>query len=221
MEIWIDTIDFGAIEQAASMGFLQGVTTNPAILSTAGRGNHILAKLLDLQLGTVAVQVTATTWNEMVEEGKQLFLFSNRVLIKIPVNREGLRAIHDLSQEGIPTLGTAIFSPRQAFLAAMAGAKYVAPYLSHMSKHGIDAFAALGKMRELFDAQGITTKIMAAAVKHLDDIMKSAEMGIDAATLPAELFNAFIEEEPLSEIATQKLHQKWHQSFGHLSIVAL
>jgi transaldolase len=218
MEIWLDTIDITAIEQAALLGLLTGVTTNPGILSTAERAEDTLIQLLQVQPGKVAVQVIATMWDQMVEEGKRLFSFSDRFIIKIPVNQEGLRAIRHLSQVGIPTLGTAIFHPRQAFLAALAGADYVAPYFSHMVREGIDAFAALKVMRELFDAQMIATKIMIASLKQLDEIMKSAAMGIEAATLPVDLFTAFVGEDPLSEAATWKLHQKWRQSFGDVLI---
>lgn len=220
MEIWLDSIDLNTIAEAASMGWVHGITTNPAIISSS-KDPEILFKLLNLWDKTIAVQVTGTTTEEMIKEAKHLCSFSERLLIKVPVNKEGLKAIYSLNQNGIPTLGTAVFTLRQAFLAAKAGATYVAPYLSHITKQGFDAFNILSAMQDLFKTQNLETKIMSAAIKEVHDVMQSAQIGIPAATLPADLFLAFIDNDSFSDAATLMLHKKWSDAFGKLSITDL
>ncbi len=222
MEIWLDTIDLNAIKDAEKLGWLTGVTTNPAILSSSGQVDQaLLDLLLEGQSGRVAVQVTTNTADQMLEEAQRLFKLSDRFLIKIPVNKEGLYAMHACSKEGIPTLGTAVFHSHQVLLAALAGAAYVAPYVSHMSKQGIDVWKSLNAMQDVLNRHPFTTKIMAASLTGIDEIIRSAQLGIDAATLPEKLFASFIEDVPLSQEATQKLQQTWQQHCGDRSFVQL
>lgn len=208
MEIWLDTIDLNAIQEAVSLGLVHGVTTNPVILSRAEDVTDQLHQLLDIQKGPVAVQVTTTTRSEMIDEGRNLFAFSPRIIVKVPVNREGLAAIHQLSRENIPVLGTAVLHPKQALLAAIAGARYVAPYVSHIANSGADPFEALESMQKMLRE----TKIMAASVKQVDHILRFAEMGMGAITIKEDLFAALIENNSLSEALTHKFNLHWHTS---------
>src|ERR1700722_10778780 len=210
MEIWLDTIDLKTIEDAAGLGWLAGITTNPAILSSGGQVDRaLLERLLEVQSNKVAVQVTTNTAHQMIGEARQLFKLSDRFLIKVPVTKEGLHVMHALSKEGIPTLGTAVFHPRQVLLATLAGAVYVAPYVSHMANQGIDVWKALTIMQVILTTHDFKTKIMVAALTEVDEIRRFAQLGIDAATLPEKLFTSFIGDISFCEEATQRLHQTW------------
>jgi TalC/MipB family fructose-6-phosphate aldolase len=164
------------------------------------------------------VQVTATEHEEMVEQGRNLFEFSERIVVKVPVNAEGLIAIKQLSREHIPVLGTAVFVPRQAFLASKAGAIYVAPYVSHMAAAGIDPVATLQIMKDILQHQAVHTKVMGAAIKNMDDVLKLAQIGIPAITVKGEIFHALIESHPLAEVMTKQLNHEWNLAFSDASI---
>lgn len=212
MEIWLDTINTTLIQEAALSGLISGVTTNPAILSESFDVADTLKTLLNLQEGYVAIQVIAARTKEMVEEGEKFFALSNRIIVKIPVNREGLMAIHQLVQRGVPVLGTAIIHPKQAYLAAKLGAVYVAPYFSHIAKTGVNPCDVLETIRKIFQMQNLKTKIMVASVKQIESILQGAEMGIDAVTLKDEVYTKFLENDPLSEACTNALNLQWRKS---------
>jgi transaldolase len=186
------------------MGLIRGVTTNPSILSHAKQVEPVLRQLLELQPGPVAVQVTATHHLEMIQQGQKLHQFSDRLFIKVPVSREGLKAIHQLSKQGIPVMGTAVLQPRQALLAAMAGARYVAAYFGHMT----DPISTLTTMHQICPA-----KLLVASIKELDDIPRFAQMGIAAITLKETLFTALIENNPASDAFTAKFNAQWNGAF--------
>src|SRR5947209_968437 len=133
MDIWLDTSNIRMVQKAIRFGILAGVTTNPSIIAQSQRSlEEVLEDLLHYQEGPVTAQVVAEETREMVQQGQNLFAFSNRIIVKVPITKNGLEAIHLLSRQGIPTMATVLFSPRQALMAALAGANYVAPYLSRM-----------------------------------------------------------------------------------------
>ena len=135
MEIWLDTADLKTLEQAKQMGILFGITTNPSIVAKSQWGmEELLEKLLQMQKGPVTAQVTADQAPAMIQQGEALFRFSNRMVIKVPVTAEGLKAIHALTEKKIPVMATAVFDPNQVLLAASAGAQYIAPYFSAFAK---------------------------------------------------------------------------------------
>jgi len=136
MELWVDGIETAFVEHAKQLGILHGITTNPSILAQTDRpAEMVLQELLDKFPGPIAVQVTATTAADMIEQGKILLDFSPRLIVKIPVTEQGLHAISRLTHHEIPTMATAIFEPTQAFLAAQAGASYLAPYFAHIGEN--------------------------------------------------------------------------------------
>lgn len=197
MEIWLDTCDSRAITAASRLGIIHGVTTNPSILADSEEDpEKIIQAILDVQDGPVAVQVTADDCDEMVKRARSLHSFSDRIIIKIPVIRQGLIAIQTLSKEGVPTMATTVFQPNQALLAALAGAEYVAPYLGRMFDAGIDGYSALRSIKIIYQQYGFSTKILAAALKSPEHLTACAEMGIDAVTIKNSLFNQFIADDP-------------------------
>lgn len=186
MEIWLDTTDRSAIEEAQEAGLLFGITTNPSIVSNAGEPlEELLDDLLNRQQGPVAVQVTTHTAGDMIEQAKDLYDFSNRIIVKIPAIPEGLKAIANLSHIGIPTMATAILEPLQGFLAAQAGAAYAAPYFSHMGENRLDILRTLYALLSTYRSQ---TKLLVAALNSPDQVLACVEIGVPALTLKAQLF---------------------------------
>lgn len=188
MEIWLDTIDRAAIEDARQSGLLHGITTNPSIISHAKEPlEDILEGLLNWQAGPVAVQVTANTHAEMVEQAKDLFDFSPRLFIKVPATPEGLKAIASLTHIGIPTMATAIFEPLQGLLAAKAGSAYAAPYFSHIGENN---HAVIQSLHALFRTYQLPCKLLIAALNFPEQVLQCAQLGVSALTLKEALYYA-------------------------------
>lgn len=187
MEIWLDSIDFSTIEEASLLGLLHGVTTNPSILSKSEKSaEEIIEKLVLIAPGPIAVQVTAKNAADMVEQGRRLYEFSQKVIVKIPATHEGIQAISKLYELKIPTMATAIFEPLQGFMSALAGAHYLAPYFSAMGQNALEKCQMLQKM---LLGQKVSSKILLASVKTSDQIVQSILHGFEALTLPVELFH--------------------------------
>jgi transaldolase len=215
MEIWLDTIDEDAIADAAKIGIISGVTTNPSILSCTKNIFHTLSRLLDLQPGPVAVQVTSLDPEEMIEEGLRIFEFSPRMIVKVPVNRNGLIAMRQLRCEKVPVLGTGILFPTQALLASNLRTSYIAPYFSHIDDVGC-SHATLKTIVEMLRLS--TTKILAASLKNLEQINFCASLGIAAVTIKADLYYKLMEDHPIVEGFFQRFLADWSETHGDLSI---
>ncbi len=210
MDIWLDTTNIGVIEKAVRLGLLYGITTNPSLIAYTKRDlEEVLEDLLDHQEGPVTAQVVANTVDDMVQQGQILYSFSNRIIVKVPITEKGLEAIHLLSRQGIPTMATAIFHSRQAFLAATAGADYVAPYLSRLENEGKDPWALLSSIWQIFTTFKLNTKILVASIKNVDQIIRCAEMGMHAVTIKDALFEQFIENDHMTDQAMSQFAEDW------------
>lgn len=216
MEIWLDTCDVKVISNAYRLGICDGITTNPSILAATNENPHmVIQRLLDLQGGPVAAQVTADDAEEMVKEAMLLRSFSDRMIIKVPVIQEGLAAIKLLREEGVPIIATAVFQPNQALLAAIAGADYVAPYVCRMFDEGIDAYEALEAMISIYKKYSFKTKILAAALRTTDQITTCATLGVSAVTLKNSLFGEFVADDSATCKALRSFSDDCHRSQYH------
>ncbi|MCC5832524.1 MAG: hypothetical protein JJU12_05725 [Chlamydiales bacterium] len=185
MELWLDGVEREVVEEAKELGILHGVTTNPAILAKTGRRvEDLLEELLNLFSGPIAVQVTLRMAAEMIDQGKDLHDFSSRIIVKVPVTEEGIRAISRLSHNEIPTMGTAIFTPLQAFLAAKAGARYLAPYFSHIGGNALEVTQA---MQDILDIHALQAKLCVAALATPKEVEECLVRGFRAVTLKSDL----------------------------------
>jgi TalC/MipB family fructose-6-phosphate aldolase len=186
MELWLDTIDRMTIGRAKNLGLLHGVTTNPTILSQSSEPvEEVLEDLLNCFSGPLAVQVTLRSVEEMIDQGKDLFDFSSRIIVKIPVTEEGIEAIYRLSHSEIPVMATAIFAPMQAFIAAKAGARYLAPYFSYL---GEKALGCCLTMHKIACSNNRPCKLLVAALKTPEEATACIESGFSAMTLKPDLF---------------------------------
>lgn len=194
MKIWLDTTEIKLVQNALKFGLLAGVTTNPSLIAQSGRDlEEVCEDLLHYQEGPVAVQVIEEEANEMVQRGQTLYAKSNRLIIKVPMTKNGLEAIHLLSRQGIPTMATVIFQPHQALMAALAGADYIAPYLGHIEKNGKDPWGMLRSIVHIFDTYKIKTKILGASLLNVEYVLKCAEVGIYGVTVKESVFESLIE----------------------------
>lgn len=217
MEVWIDSLEKGSIALAARQGLLAGVTTNPSILANSPYPIHaIIEELLSLQSGPVAVQVTATQATEMVAQAKQLSALNSRIFIKVPVTSAGLQAIHTLQECDVPTMATAVFNSKQFLLAALAGARYIAPYVGVMMEEaGENPVNALQEMIIIRRNYGFKTKLLAAALKDSRQFMLCAELGIDAVTLKDSLFLDIIRDYEPTLRRLERFAIDWRQITQH------
>lgn len=210
--MWLDTVDIGSVSKADALGFLSGVTTNPTLIAKSKR--HVKPVLHDLlfhQKGPVTVQVVADVAEEMVCQGREYFSFSDRLIIKVPVTPAGLEAIHLLSNLGIPTMGTAVFSSKQAFLAALAGADYIAPYIGRIEKEGANPWELLMSVQKTFQNGQLKTKVLAASLPSCEYVMRCAEIGIYGVTVKENVFEKLIEADPFTEKAVAKFSSDWQE----------
>jgi transaldolase len=217
MEIWLDTIDEDVIVDGETTGVITGITTNPSILSNANNVRHTLLRILDIQSGPVAVQVTSTDADAMIEEGMRIFGLSSRLIVKVPINRNGLIAIKHLQREKVSVLGTGVVFATQALLASNQGVSYIAPYFSHMSDIG-DASATLKTMVDILHINGSSTKILAASLKQLDHIILCASLGIAAVTIKPDLYYKLLDDHPVVEGFSERFLRDWAHTHGKMSI---
>lgn len=221
MEIWLDTCDSRVISHANRLGIIHGVTTNPSLLAGAKEDHDkVIHRLLDVQDGPLAVQVTAMEADEMIRQALALQAISDRIIVKIPVIQEGLTAMKTLVEEGIAIMATAVFQPNQALLAALAGADYVAPYLSRMFDEGIDAYASLDTMASIYKNYQFKTKILAAALRTTDQITTCAAAGVAAVTLKSMLYSQFVANEQATLNSLRAFAEEW-EAREHPTLSAL
>ncbi|WP_319469013.1 fructose-6-phosphate aldolase [uncultured Pseudodesulfovibrio sp.] len=185
MQFFLDTANLDQMLEVKELGLLDGVTTNPTLMSREGGDWRKQAeKICALVDGPVSLEVIATTYEEMVKEAKDLVSFGENVVIKVPMIAEGLKTLRELRERGIKTNVTLVFSPAQALLAAKLGATYVSPFvgrldgLTHSGMEGVD------QMRTIFDNYGFETKILVASVRHPMHVLESGLIGADVITLP-------------------------------------
>ncbi|GAB4188202.1 MAG: fructose-6-phosphate aldolase [Simkaniaceae bacterium] len=204
MQIWLDTIDLDTVKAAADLGILSGITTNPGILAEAANVKEALQSLLSAQHGPIAVQVASVETKDIIAEGRKIFAFSERLIVKVPVGKKGLPAIRQLRKENIPVMATAVLEAAQAIIAAAFEANYIAIYFSHM-ENSEESLKVINKLLETTE-----TKILAASLKHLDHIIACAEIGIEAITIKSGLFHQ-LTDYPQADNFTEELLSKWQE----------
>lgn len=196
MEIFLDTIDFELIKEAKSFN-IYGITTNPTILSkTIHSPRRTIETLLSIQEGPVAVQVTENSSEKIIAQAKHLSLISDRLILKIPTTKEGLKAINFLKKEKINILATVIYTPTQALFAYLAKADYIAPYVSRIDDFTKNGNQSLISMKQIKSNYQFPTKILAASIRSMDQIHFCLENAIDSITLQEKVFLQWVEDYP-------------------------
>lgn len=210
MELWLDSIDIDTIKHAAELGILAGVTTNPTILSrSSSTFEEVIESILHAQSGKLAAQVVQSDYDSIVEQARKLAAISDRIVVKIPAVHDGLRAIAALERENVATLATTIFESRQVVMASLCGATYVAPYLNRIECATGGAFEMLAASQRIIETYGFKTKILAAAVKSVDQFIRCADLGVAAVTLPGDVYQALFASNEHIDGSLDKFNEAW------------
>ena len=210
MKFFIDTADLSEIKEAHSMGILDGVTTNPSLCAKIGVRDfegHI-AKICDIVEGDVSAEVVSTDYAGMMEEGRRLAKIAPNVVVKIPLIKDGIKAIKSFSDEGIKTNCTLCFSATQALVAAKAGATYISPFVGRLDDISSDGMILIEEICTIYDNYGYSTEVLAASIRHPMHVVEVAKLGADVATMPLSVIEAIIKH-PLTDIGLEKFLQDW------------
>ncbi|SHG41259.1 transaldolase [Chryseobacterium oranimense] len=189
MKFFIDTANLAMIEEASALGVLDGVTTNPSLMAKEGVSgkqnihNHYL-EICKIADGDISAEVLGVTFEEMVKEGEELAALHPRIVVKVPMTKDGIKAIKYFSEKGIKTNCTLVFSAGQALLAAKAGATYVSPFLGRLDDVSTDGLQLISEIRTIYDNYAFQTQILAASVRHSMHIVNCAKIGADVVTCP-------------------------------------
>ena len=211
MEIFIDTADINEIKSAAKLSILDGVTTNPTILSRQELSpKESLAEINAAIEGKVWYQVTSSKAEEMVKEAKEMISVISKPVIKLPMGFEALNACHRLSSEGIETNMTLVFSVSQALLAAKAGAAYVSPYVGRINDTGWSGTQLIKDIVAAYDKQGFPTKVIGASLRGSHDIAEMALLGAKAVTMPYTVFRGLMNH-PMTDIGRNQFDSDWQE----------
>ncbi len=203
MKFFIDTANLAQIKEAQDLGVLDGVTTNPSLMAKEGiKGQDNILKhyvdICNIVTGDVSAEVIATDYEGMIKEGEALADLHERIVVKIPMIKDGVKAIKYFTEKGIKTNCTLVFSAGQALLAAKAGATYVSPFIGRLDDVSTDGLRLIEDIRMIYDNFGYETQILAASVRHPMHIIECAKIGADVATCPLSAITALLKH-PLTD----------------------
>ncbi|MFQ5783052.1 MAG: fructose-6-phosphate aldolase [Nitrosopumilus sp.] len=211
MKIFLDTANLDSIKKFNDMGLLDGITTNPSLMSKEkGNPKDAMAEITEIIKGDVSLEVLSTEYSGMVEEGKRLRGYGENVVVKVPMTPDGLKACKSLSSEGIPVNVTLVFSPNQALLAAKSGAKYVSPFIGRLDDIGQDGMHLIQEIKEIFSNYDFGTQILVASVRHPMHVVKAAKIGADVVTLPPAVLDKMLQH-PLTKIGLENFLSDWEK----------
>ncbi|MFC4230444.1 fructose-6-phosphate aldolase [Parasediminibacterium paludis] len=208
MKFFIDTANLAQIKEANDLGILDGVTTNPSLMAKEGiKGVEAQMQhyktICDLVDGDISAEVLSTTYDEMVAEGKLLAAIHPNIVVKIPMIKDGIKAIKYFTDNGIKTNCTLIFSAGQAILAAKAGATYISPFIGRIDDSGWDGIQLIQQISNIYTMQGFESQILAASIRSANHIIQCAEAGADVCTCPLEPILGLLKH-PLTDIGLAK-----------------
>lgn len=204
MKFFIDTANLSQIREAHELGILDGVTTNPSLMAKEGiRGEEAIARhykaICELVQGDISAEVLSTDYPTIIEEGKKLAAIHPGIVVKVPMIKDGIKAIKYFSDQGIRTNCTLIFSAGQAILAARAGASYVSPFIGRIDDSGWDGMILIEQIAGIFSLQGYRTEILAASIRTANHIVRAAELGAHVCTCPLDSILALLKH-PLTDL---------------------
>jgi transaldolase len=211
MKIFLDTADVEEIRQGVAMGVVDGVTTNPSLAAKAGRNfKDVVMEIVEICPGPVSAETVALNADEIVKEGRLLAKWAPNIIVKVPLMTEGLKAVKQLTSEGIKTNVTLIFSSNQALLAAKAGATYVSPFLGRLDDIGFDGMELVRESVEIFRNYGISTEVLAASIRHPVHVTQAALAGADVATMPFKILQMMVKH-PLTDKGIESFLADWEK----------
>jgi len=208
MKFFIDTADLAQIKEANELGILDGVTTNPSLMAKVGiKGAEAVMQhyktICEMVDGDISAEVISTDFEGIVEEGKKLAAIHTNIVVKVPMIKDGIKALKWFSDNGIKTNCTLVFSAGQAIMAAKAGATYVSPFIGRIDDGGWDGMELIAQLANIYSLQGYETEILAASIRNPLHIIKAAELGADVCTCPLDSILGLLKH-PLTDIVLAK-----------------
>jgi transaldolase len=208
MKFFIDTANLDQIREANELGILDGVTTNPSLMAKEGiKGEAAVMQhyktICEMVDGDISAEVISTDFAGIIEEGKKLAAIHPNIVVKVPMIKDGVKALKWFSDNGIKTNCTLVFSAGQALLAAKAGATYVSPFIGRIDDSGWDGMQLIGQIANIYSVQGFETQILAASIRNPNHIIQAAELGADVCTCPLEPIMGLLKH-PLTDIGLAK-----------------
>jgi transaldolase len=209
MKIFLDTANVESIEKYSELGVVDGITTNPTLLSKE-KGNPIktMKKIVEILKGPVSLEVVAVDFDKMMEESLKLAKYGENVVVKIPMTMDGLKVVHALTKKNIKTNVTLIFSANQALLAAKAGATYVSPFIGRLDDIGSEGLNLVSEIVQIFASYDISTQLLVASVRHPLHVIEAAKMGADVVTLPPDILDKMVRH-PLTDKGLDSFLSDW------------
>ena len=211
MKIFLDTANLESIRKFNDMGLLDGITTNPSLMSKEGGDpKKVMEEITKIIKGDVSLEVISTEYSGMIEEGKRLRQYGKNVVVKVPMTSDGLKACKQLTSEDIPVNVTLIFSPNQALLAAKSGAKYVSPFIGRLDDIGKDGMNLIRDIKKIFDnyQDNFKTQILVASIRHPIHVIDAAKIGAHVVTLPPAVLDKMLQH-PLTDIGLENFLSDW------------
>lgn len=200
MKFFIDTADIEEIKQAAALGILDGVTTNPSLVAKTGRDyKSVIEEICEICSGPISAEVLALDYDGMMKEAREWAGLASNIVVKIPLTEQGLRAVVTCTNEGIKTNVTLCFSATQALLAAKAGATYISPFVGRLDDIAHEGMDLIREIKDIYNNYGLTTEILVASIRSPMHLLESARIGADVSTIPLKVFNQLIKH-PLTDI---------------------
>ncbi len=214
MKFFIDTANIEQIREAASIGVLDGVTTNPTLISREkGDPKEIFLEICKIVNGPVNAEVVSLDWEGMIKEGRELAKLHENIVVKIPMTKDGLKAVKVLSGEGIPTNVTLVFTPIQALLAARAGANFISPFVGRLDDISNAGMDLIGQIVQIFNNYAIETEIIVASIRTPMHVVDAAMMGADIATIPFKVIEQLMKH-PLTDKGIEQFLEDWKKVQG-------
>lgn len=218
MRIFLDTANIDEIKEAASWGILDGVTTNPTLVSREGKVDFKtrVKEICEIVEGPVSAEVVSTDYEGMVSEALTLSKIAENVTVKIPMTKDGIKAVSTLSKQGVKTNVTLVFSANQAILAAKAGATFVSPFIGRLDDIGNDGLNVLADILEIYKIYGFKTEVIAASIRHPEHVRQVALLGTHVATIPFKVLKLLFEH-PLTDKGQIRFLKDWEEYQKRLS----
>ena len=209
MRFFLDTANVDEIKEVAQFGLLDGVTTNPSLIAKEKQNIHsVIREICEIVEGPVSAEVIGTTAPEMIAEGRVLGALASNVVVKVPMTIEGLKAVHSLSQDDIPTNVTLVFSANQALMAARAGAVFVSPFVGRLDDISEDGIHLVKTITDIFAIHDIDTEVIAASIRHPMHVTQAALAGAHIATVPYKVLLSLVKH-PLTDAGIQRFLDDW------------
>lgn len=212
MKIFIDTASIKEIREAASLGLLDGVTTNPSLVAKEGKDfRAILDEILAIVDGPVSAEVISTDYEGILKEGRELAAIHKNIVVKVPLIKEGLKAVRTLSSEGIKTNVTLCFSPSQALLAAKAGASYISPFIGRLDDISTNGMQLIEEIVQIYRNYDYQTEVLVASIRHPLHFVEAALIGADVCTMPFSVIDKLFNH-PLTDSGLEKFLGDWKKT---------